>query len=124
VVPNFIYQALKNKDITVYGNGKQTRSFCYYSDLIEGIHRLLYSNVTTPVNIGNPDEFTIMQFAKMVITMSKTKAKIVHKPLPVDDPKVRQPDISFAKKRLKWQPKVKLEQGLKETLAWFSNQLI
>lgn len=124
VVPNFIYQALKNKDLTVYGNGKQTRSFCYYSDLIEGIHRLLYSNVTTPVNIGNPDEFTILEFAKMVIAMSRTKSKIVYKPLPVDDPRIRQPDISLAKKRLKWQPKVKLEQGLKETLAWFSNQLI
>jgi len=120
VVPNFIYQALNNKDLTVFGKGTQTRSFCYYTDLIEGIIRLLYSDIPTPVNIGNPDEFTIIEFAKMVLKLTGTKSKIVYKPLPVDDPKVRQPDISLAKKYLKWKPKVKLEQGLRETLAWFS----
>jgi dTDP-glucose 4,6-dehydratase len=123
VVPNFIYQALKGKNITVFGDGKQTRSFCYYSDLIEGIHRLLYSNMRTPVNIGNPDEFTIMQFAKLVIKMSAAKTRIVHKPLPVDDPKVRRPDITLARTKLKWQPKVTLEEGLRETLAWFADRL-
>ena len=123
VVPNFIYQALKNKNITVYGNGRQTRSFCYYSDLIEGIHRLLYSNIKTPVNIGNPDEFTIMQFARMVIRLSATRSKIVYNPLPVDDPKVRQPDITLARTKLRWQPKVKLEEGLRITLAWFTDHL-
>jgi dTDP-glucose 4,6-dehydratase len=123
VVPNFIYQALKNKDLTVYGNGRQTRSFCYYSDLIEGIVRLLYSNIHSPVNIGNPDEFTILKFAKIVLKISRSRSKIVYKPLPEDDPKVRQPDITFAKRHLKWRPKVKLEAGLKETFAWFSTQL-
>ena len=120
VVPNFIYQSLKNKPLTVYGDGKQTRSFCYYSDLIEGIFRLLHSNLHTPVNIGNPNEFTIMQFAKLIIRLSGTKSKIVYKPLPEDDPKVRQPDITLAKTKLKWTPKVSLEKGIKETLAWFS----
>lgn len=120
VVPNFIYQALHDQPITVYGNGKQTRSFCYYSDLVDGIYRLLNSEISGPVNIGNPGEFTILQFAKLVIKMSDTKSKIVYKPLPVDDPKQRRPDISLAKKYLKWAPKVKLEQGLKETIAWFS----
>ena len=119
VVPNFIYQALHHQPITVYGSGKQTRSFCYYSDLIEGIYRLLYSNIPGPVNIGNPDEFTIMEFARMVIKMSGTKSKIVYKPLPTDDPKQRRPDISLARKHLGWAPKVKLHDGLKETIKWF-----
>ncbi|MCA9405579.1 MAG: SDR family oxidoreductase [Candidatus Omnitrophica bacterium] len=122
VVPNFIYQALHNKPITVYGKGNQTRSFCYYSDLRDGIIKLLYSDVNTPVNIGNPGEFTILEFAQLVIKMSGTKSKIVYKPLPTDDPKQRQPDISKAKKHLKWKPKVDLEQGLKETIQWFKNQ--
>ena len=119
VVPNFIYQALHHKPLTIYGDGRQTRSFCYYSDLIEGIYRLLFSNIAGPVNIGNPDEFTILEFAKMVIKLSATKCKIVHKPLPVDDPKQRRPDITLAKKILKWKPQVKLEQGLQETMEWF-----
>jgi dTDP-glucose 4,6-dehydratase len=123
VVPNFIDQALHNQPLTVYGTGKQTRSFCYYSDLVEGIVRLLHSNHPGPMNIGNPDEFTIMEFAKMVIDMSGTKSKIIHKPIPVDDPKQRRPDISLAKKHLKWQPKVKLHQGLKQTLHWFAENL-
>ena len=122
VVPNFIDQALNDKNLTVYGNGKQTRSFCYYSDLVEGIYRMIRSKHSGPVNLGNPDEFTILQFAKLVIKMTDTRSKIVYKPLPVDDPKTRQPNISLAKRVLKWQPKVKLEQGLRETLAWFQGQ--
>lgn len=121
VVPNFIYQSLHNEPLTVYGKGTQTRSFCYYSDLIEGIRRLLDSDHTGPVNIGNPKEFRIIDFAKLVINISGTKSKIVYEPLPVDDPKQRRPDISLAKKLLKWQPKVELEQGLEETMAWFKS---
>lgn len=123
VVPNFIYQALHNKPLTVYGHGRQTRSFCYYSDLVEGIVRLLYSKIHDPVNIGNPDEFTILEFAKMVIEMSGTKSKITYKPLPTDDPKQRKPDITLAKRHLKWKPKVKLEKGLKQTIEWFKENL-
>jgi dTDP-glucose 4,6-dehydratase len=119
VVPNFIYQAMNNKALTIYGNGKQTRSFCYYTDLIDGIVRLLYSNISGPVNIGNPDEFTIGEFAHMVLRLSKTKSKLVYKPLPVDDPKQRRPDISLAKKHLNWSPKIKLEVGLQDTIRWF-----
>jgi len=119
VVPNFIYQALHGQPLTVYGNGKQTRSFCYYSDLIEGIVKLLFSNYTGPVNIGNPDEFTILQFAKLVLKLSGTKSRIAYEPLPTDDPKQRRPNISLARKKLKWQPKVKLQRGLRETIAWF-----
>ena len=119
VVPNFIHQALHNQSLTVYGKGKQTRSFCYYSDLIDGIVRLLHSKSHGPVNIGNPDEFTIIDFAKMVIEFSNSKSKIVYRPLPVDDPKKRKPNIGLAKKVLKWKPKVKLQQGLRETITWF-----
>lgn len=123
VVPNFIYQALHDMPLTVYGNGQQTRSFCYYSDLVEGVVRLLFSRIHTPVNVGNPDEFTILEFAKLVISMSGTKSKIAYKPLPTDDPKQRKPDISLARKYLKWQPKVKLKTGLKETIDWFKTNL-
>ena len=119
VVPNFIYQALHDMPLTVYGNGQQTRSFCYYSDLVDGIVRLLFSKIHTPVNIGNPDEFTILEFAKLVISMSGTNSKIVYRPLPTDDPKQRKPDISLARKSLKWRPEVKLKEGLKETIDWF-----
>jgi dTDP-glucose 4,6-dehydratase len=121
VVPNFVYQVLNHKDLTVYGNGKQTRSFCYYSDMIDGIIRLLYSKTTGPINIGNPDEFTILEFAKLFIKLSGTRNKIVFQPLPVDDPKQRKPDIALARKYLKWTPKVKLEKGLRETIQWFVN---
>lgn len=121
VVPNFIHQALHDKPITVYGNGQQTRSFCFYSDLVEGIVRLIHSDMSGPVNIGNPDEFTIMEFARMVIDMSKTKSKIVHNSLPVDDPKQRKPDITLAKTKLGWAPKIKLNEGLKITMDWFVN---
>lgn len=119
VVPNFIYQALHGQPLTVFGDGKQTRSFCFYSDLVEGIVRLLYSKISGPVNIGNPDEFTILEFAKMVKEMSGSKSRIIYRPLPKDDPKQRRPDISLAKKELKWRPEVKLERGLKETMDWF-----
>lgn len=119
VVPNFIYQALHHQPLTVYGNGSQTRSFCYYSDLVEGIVRLLFSKIPGPVNLGNPREFSILEFAKLVIKFSKTKSKIVFKPLPVDDPKQRRPDIRLAQKELKWVPKVSLEAGLKKTIEWF-----
>ena len=122
VVPNFIYQALHHKNITVYGDGKQSRSFCYYSDLIEGIVRLLYSSISGPVNIGNPDEFTMLEFADKVIEYTKAKSKIVFKPLPTDDPKQRRPDITLAKKYLKWTPKVPLTLGLQKTIDWFKSQ--
>ncbi|HNV23405.1 MAG TPA: SDR family oxidoreductase [Candidatus Omnitrophota bacterium] len=124
VVPNFIYQALHHKNITVYGNGKQSRSFCYYSDLIDGIVRLLYSSISGPVNIGNPDEFTMLEFADRVIQYTQAKSKIVFKPLPTDDPKQRRPDISLAKKYLKWTPKVPLAVGLQKTIDWFKSQSI
>ncbi|MBN1794083.1 MAG: SDR family oxidoreductase [Candidatus Omnitrophica bacterium] len=123
VVPNFIYQVLHGEPLTVYGNGKQTRSFCFYSDLIEGIVRLLYSELSGPVNIGNPDEFTILEFARMVIAASGSKSKIVFKPLPKDDPKQRRPHIGLARKHLKWSPKVKLAEGLGITMDWFSRNL-
>ncbi|MDP3143166.1 MAG: SDR family oxidoreductase [Candidatus Omnitrophota bacterium] len=122
VVPNFIYQALHNKPLTVYGKGKQTRSFCYVSDLIEGIYKLMHSNISDPVNLGNPNEFTIIDFAKLVIKLTDTKSKIVFKPLPQDDPKQRRPDISKAKKLLNWQPSIQLEKGLHATIKWFENQ--
>ncbi len=121
VVPNFIYQSIHNKPITIYGNGKQTRSFCFYSDLIDGIARLLYSNVPGPINIGNPDEFTILEFAKLVTKLSGTKSKLVYEPLPKDDPNQRRPDITLAKKHLKWSPKIKSVEGLKLTIPWFMN---
>lgn len=121
VVPNFIYQVLNNKPITIYGDGKQTRSFCFYSDLIDGIARLLYSDISGPVNIGNPDEFTIREFAQLVLEISGTKSRLVYEDLPVDDPKQRRPDISLAKKELGWAPKVKLREGFQITFDWFKN---
>lgn len=124
VVPNFIYQMLNNKPLTVYGSGNQTRSFCYYSDLVEGIYRLLHSNLHYPVNIGNPREFTILQFAKMMLRLSGARSKIIYKPLPTDDPKQRRPDISLAKAKLRWQPKVELQEGLKETIEWFKKHRV
>ena len=121
VVSNFIIQAIQGKQITVYGDGKQTRSFCYVDDLIEGFIRLMNTrdDVTGPMNLGNPDEFTILELAELVIKMTKSKSRIIRKPLPEDDPMQRKPDISFAKKKLKWTPKVNLEDGLKETIKYF-----
>ncbi len=123
VVPAFLCQALKGEDITVFGDGKQTRSFCYVSDLIEGIYRLLMSDETNPVNIGNPTEMTVLAFAQEVIRITGSKSKIIFNPLPQDDPKVRQPDISKSKQVLGWEPKVSLEDGLQETLAFFKEKL-
>jgi len=122
VVPNFIYQTLHNKPLTVYGRGIQTRSFCYIDDLVEGILRVMHSGINGPVNLGNPNEFTILQLAKLVVKLTDTKSKIVFKPLPQDDPRQRQPDITLAKKILKWQPKIKLEKGLLQTIEWFRKQ--
>ena len=119
VVPNFIVQSLKNEPITVYGDGHQTRSFCYISDLIEGIYKLMLSEINEPVNLGNPDEHTIMDFAKIITELTGSKSDIILKPLPEDDPKVRRPDISKAKKILGWEPKIKLKQGLKRTIDNF-----
>ncbi|MBU1075862.1 MAG: SDR family oxidoreductase [Spirochaetes bacterium] len=122
-VPNFIYQALHNKAITVYGKGDQTRSFCYVSDLVEGIYSLLLSNIKTPVNIGNPFEMSILEFAKKIKEMTSSKSRIIFKDLPLDDPKIRKPDISLAKKKLNWKPVVSFETGLTRTIDWFRNSI-
>jgi dTDP-glucose 4,6-dehydratase len=119
VVPNFITQAVSNKPLTIYGDGKQTRSFCYINDLIEGIYRLMMSNINEPVNLGNPEEHTILEFAEKIKKITKSKSKIVFKDLPIDDPRVRCPDISKAKKILNWEPKFTLGNGLKETIEFF-----
>ncbi len=121
VVPNFIMQALSGEDITVYGDGSQTRSFCYVSDLIEGIYRLMMSDFTDPVNIGNPAEMSVLEFAKVIIEITGSKSKIVYENLPVDDPKVRRPDISKAKELLGWEPKVELREGLSKTIEYFND---
>jgi len=118
-IPTFVPQALRNEAITIFGDGSQTRSFCFVEDLIEGIYRLMMSDYHEPVNIGNPHEMTIKQMAEAVIRISGSSSKLVQKPLPVDDPKVRQPDISLAKKLLNWEPKVNLEEGLQRTISWF-----
>ncbi|MCX5703617.1 MAG: SDR family oxidoreductase, partial [Candidatus Omnitrophica bacterium] len=120
VIPNFIYQALNNKPLTVYGKGIQTRSFCYIDDLVEGIYRVIHSNINEPINLGNPNEFTILELAKLVLKLTDTKSRIVFEPLPQDDPRQRKPDIARAKKILKWQPKIQLEEGLTKTIEWFS----
>lgn len=124
VVPNFIDQALRRRPLTVYGKGTQTRSFCYYSDLVEGILRLLDCAYSGPVNVGNPDEFKIIDFARMVIKMAGTGSQIVFKPLPLDDPKQRKPDITLARKYLKWSPRVALKDGLQETIQWFQQNVV
>ncbi|CAG0994972.1 dTDP-glucose 4,6-dehydratase [Methanosarcinales archaeon] len=123
VVPNFIGQALNGEDITVYGDGSQTRSFCYVNDEIEGIYRLMMSDYTNPVNIGNPEEHTILEFAKFIIKLTGTDSKIIFKELPEDDPKQRRPNITKARKILNWEPKVSLEQGLKNTIQYFKGFL-
>ena len=120
-LPAFIGQALRGEDLTVFGDGSQTRSFCYVDDLIEGIYRLLMSNYSMPVNIGNPDQITLKEFAHEIIQLTGTSQKIVYKPLPQDDPKQRQPDISKAKKLLDWQPKVSRQEGLKITYEYFKS---
>ena len=118
-IPNFISQALNNKSITVYGDGSQTRSFCYVSDLIDGIYKLLLSNEHNPVNIGNPNEMTLLKLARVIIKLTGSKSRIVFKSLPTDDPKVRRPNITKAKKLLKWHPEVDLEAGLTKTINYF-----
>jgi dTDP-glucose 4,6-dehydratase len=123
VVPAFISQALNNEPLTVFGDGSQTRSFCYVSDLIDGIFRLALSDFHEPVNIGNPGEMTILDFAQKILGLTGSTAQIVFKPLPVDDPRVRQPDISRAKRLLGWQPKVDFESGVRETIGYFKKKL-
>jgi dTDP-glucose 4,6-dehydratase len=120
VLPAFIGQALRGEDLTIFGDGSQTRSFCYVDDLVEGIVRLLNSDYSLPVNIGNPDEITISQFAEEIIKLTGTKQKVIYKDLPVDDPKQRRPDISKAIEILGWEPKVNREEGLKRTYAYFT----
>jgi dTDP-glucose 4,6-dehydratase len=122
-IPNFLKQALTGKDLTVYGNGSQTRSFCFVSDLIEGIFRLLMSEQNNPVNIGNPNEMTIQCLTDKILQATGSKSKIVQVPLPEDDPKTRQPNITLAKTLLDWEPKVSLDEGLKPTLIYFKEQL-
>jgi len=124
VVSNFINQALRNEPLTVYGDGSQTRSFQYVDDLVEGIYRLLMSEENEPVNIGNPDETTILEFAEEIIALLDTKSEIVHKPLPVDDPKVRQPDNSKAYDKLGWRPSVTRQEGIAKTVRYFKDKAV
>jgi dTDP-glucose 4,6-dehydratase len=119
VVPNFICQALSGKDLTVYGEGSQTRSFCYISDTVEGFIKLMKSDIAGPVNIGNPGEMTIIEFAETILRLTDSTSGIVYTDLPLDDPKVRQPDISFAREKLDWKPEVPLEEGIKKTIKYF-----
>ncbi len=123
VVPSFIGSALRNKPLAVFGDGSQTRSFCYCADLIEGIYRLMMSDEVLPVNIGNPREMTVLEFAREIIRLTGSKSKIVFKPLPKDDPKQRKPDIGKARRLLKWEPKVDLESGLQETISYFRGRV-
>jgi dTDP-glucose 4,6-dehydratase len=122
-LPNFLYQALTGQPITVYGDGSQTRSFCYVSDLIEGIYRLTQSEEHMPVNIGNPSEITILEFAEHIKKLTAADVPIIFEPLPVDDPKQRRPDISKARRLLGWEPKIALQDGLERTLAYFQSQI-
>ena len=124
VVPAFISQALHHRPLTVFGDGSQTRSFCYCSDLIEGIYRLMMSDTDQPVNLGNPHEMTVLEFAQEIIRLTGSRSKIVFKPLPLDDPKQRRPDITRAKKLLNWQPKVSLVTGLDKTIAYFRKKIL
>ena len=122
-VPNFIAQALRGEEVTVYGDGDQTRSFCYISDLVDGIVRLAESDVNVPVNIGNPAELTILEMAHQIVAATGSTSRIVHKTLPVDDPRVRQPDITLARSRLGWTPRVPLAEGLDATIGYFRTKL-
>ena len=122
-IPNFISQALRGEDLTVYGDGNQTRSFCFVTDLVEGICRLLRSDCDGPVNLGNPQEMSVLDLAKLVIALTDSRSRITFRPLPVDDPQVRQPDISLARRVLEWEPQVPLEEGLGQTIAYFRDKL-
>jgi dTDP-glucose 4,6-dehydratase len=122
-LPNFMVQALKGEDITVYGDGTQTRSFCYVEDLTDGIKKLLNSDEAGPVNLGNPEEISVLDFAKEIVRLTGSKSRIVFNPLPQNDPKVRQPDITKAKRILGWEPKVSREEGLRRTLQYFKGKI-
>jgi UDP-glucuronate decarboxylase len=126
VVSNFILQALRNHDITVFGDGTQSRSFCFVDDLVDGMFRMMNApdDFSGPVNIGNPNEFSIMELAGKVIGLTGSKSKIIYQPLPEDDPLQRQPDIALAKERLGWEPKTQLEEGLKRTIEYFKESVI
>jgi dTDP-glucose 4,6-dehydratase len=119
VVSNFIVQALRGQPLTVYGTGQQSRSFCYVSDLVDGIYRLFMSDRTEPTNLGNPVEFTMLELAQQVLELTGSKSELIFEPLPIDDPKVRQPDITNARQALGWEPKVPLREGLQQTIPWF-----
>jgi dTDP-glucose 4,6-dehydratase len=122
-VPAFMSQALRNEDVTVFGDGSQTRSFTYITDLVDGIIRLMLSGENDPINIGNPRETTVEEIAKMIIQMTGSRSQIIYKPLPTDDPKVRQPDITRARTLLGWEPKVELEEGLVKTIEYFRTKV-
>ena len=123
VVPNFIFQALQGEDLTVYGDGLQTRSFCYIGDLVEAIVRLLFSQETEPVNLGNPDEFSVLDFAGKVLEITGSRSRIIYQSLPADDPRVRRPDITRAQKVLNWSPRVGLKEGIRKTIPYFQEKL-
>lgn len=125
VVSNFIIQAIKNEPITIYGDGKQTRSFCYCDDLVEGFVRLMNSDesITGPINLGNPGEFTMLELADNILKLTNSSSELIYEPLPEDDPKQRRPDISLAKEQLNWSPKIDLNEGLKKTISYFENLL-
>jgi dTDP-glucose 4,6-dehydratase len=123
VLPNFMGQALRGEPLTVYGDGSQTRSFCYVSDLVEGIYRLLFTDFHEPVNLGNPNEVTILEFAREILALSGSKSTIIYKPLPADDPKLRRPDIGRARRLLGWEPTVDRHDGLRRTLAFFQKKV-
>lgn len=122
-IPNFLFQALTGENITVYGDGKQTRSFCYVDDLVDGIYRLLVSDCHDPINLGNPDELSILEMAEKILQATGSKGKIIFHPLPVDDPKVRRPDIDVARKHLNWEPRIGLDEGLVSTIKYFKQNL-
>ena len=122
-VPSFITQVLRGEPLTVFGDGKQTRSFCYVADLVDGMYRLMMSNATVPVNIGNPQEMTILELAQTLLALTGNRSEIIYKPLPVDDPRVRQPDISRARQLLGWEPRTSLTEGLQQTIAYFRTAL-
>jgi dTDP-glucose 4,6-dehydratase len=123
VVPNFIYQALRGEDLTIYGDGFQTRSFCYIEDLVEGMIRLLFSREIEPVNLGNPQEYSIQDFAQVILQLTGSKSRIIYQSLPTDDPRVRKPDISRAQAVLGWNPKVDLKEGIGKTIPYFQGKL-
>ncbi len=123
VIPNFIIQCLKGEDITAYGDGKQTRSFCYIEDMVEGLYKLSKSDYHYPINMGNPNEITILELANKIKNLTNSTSKTIFNPLPEDDPKVRMPDISKAEKILKWEPKINLDEGLTKTIGWFKDNL-